>query len=242
MLKSLIKHSQNFTYELIIIDNNSQDGTVELIESKYPDSILIKNEANKGVAPARNQGLKIAKGRYILILDADMELVENSLKKMLTFMDSNPDVGLCGCKLLDTDRIMQYSCKNFPSVFSLLARRLEFISFVKNSNILKHHIMADFDHKGIKEVDYVIGACQFYQKSLIDKIGYYDENIFYGPEDLDYCLRTWRAGYKVAYYPETHIIHHEQRITKKKLFSAISGKHFKGIYYIFKKYKFKLTR
>ncbi|MFH2032786.1 MAG: glycosyltransferase family 2 protein [Bacteroidota bacterium] len=242
MLKSLVKYSQGLSYELIIIDNNSQDGTIELIEEDYPDSVLIKNKVNLGVALARNQGLKIAKGKYILILDADMELVENSVQKMLEFMDVNREIGLCGCKLLDTDHQLQLSCKNFPTIWALIARRMEFIGFVKNSKALRRHTMSDWDHSETREVDYVIGACQFYRKEVIEKIGFYDEHIFYGPEDLDFCLRTWRAGYKVVYFPHTKIIHHEQRITKKKLFSKISGKHFKGIYYIFRKYNFRLKR
>lgn len=242
MLESLVNFTTNLNFELIIIDNNSQDGTAEMIEQNYPDAVLMKNQENRGVAPARNQGLKIAKGKYILILDADMELVENSVYKMFNFMENNPDVGLCGSKLIDTDHNLQFTCKRFPTFFSLLFRRLDSFQFIKNSKTLTDHIMSDWDHKDIREVDYVIGACQFFRREMIDKIGYYDEHIFYGPEDLDYCLRVWRAGYKVKYFPETFIFHHEQRITKKKLFSSISRKHFKGIYYIFKKYNFKLTR
>lgn len=242
MLESLTSFSHGINYELIVIDNNSQDGTSELIKLNYPDAVLITNDENRGVAPARNQGLKIAKGKYILILDADMELIENSVEQMFRFMEENPDTGLCGCKLLDTHKNLQFSCKKFPSIFSLLFRRLDSIPFIYNSKILREHIMADWDHNSVRDVDYVIGACQFFRREIIDKVGYYDEHIFYGPEDLDYCLRIWRAGYKVKYYPYTTIIHHEQRITKKKLFSTISGKHFKGIYYIFRKYKFRLSR
>lgn len=242
VLSTIKKFTVNLNYELILIDNDSRDGTAEMIKSDYPDAILIVNAKNLGVAPARNQGLRIAKGKYILILDADMELMENSIGHLYEFMEKNPDCGLVGCKLVGTGGELQYSCKNFPTIFSLILRRLEHFNFTKNINAYRNHIMADWDHQDLKEVDYVIGACQFFRKEVIKKIGYYDENIFYGPEDLDYCLRIWRTGWKVMYYPFTKIVHHEQRITKKNILSSIMIKHLKGIFYIFKKYNFKLSR
>ncbi len=242
LLESIKEYSTGFSYEIIIVDNNSQDGTIEMIETKFPDIILLKNNENLGVAPARNIGMKIAKGKYVLILDADMQLKENSILKLYEFMEQHSDCGLVGSKLIYENGDLQYSCKRFPSIFSLLARRLEGISFVKNSKTLNNHIMADWDHNSIQEVDYVIGACQFFRKDVIDRIGYYDDKIFYGPEDLDFCLRIWRAGWKVYYYSFTSIIHLEQRITKKSLISKISWKHLLGIFYIFRKYKFSLTR
>ncbi|MBI1937117.1 MAG: glycosyltransferase family 2 protein [Ignavibacteriales bacterium] len=242
LLISLYKYSEGFDFELIIIDNNSQDGTVEMIEEKYQNTILIKNKENLGVAPARNQGLKIAKGKYILILDADMELTENSLLQLFQFMERDKECGLVGCKLTDVNGTLQYSCKKFPSIFSLFARRLEGFSLIRNSKLLNEHLMTEWNHNEIGEVDYVIGACQFFRRDVMEKIGYYDDKIFYGPEDIDYCIRVWEAAWKVKYYPFTSIIHHEQRITKKALFSKITLKHLVGIYYIFNKYNGKLTR
>ena len=93
-LQSIYKFTSEVTFEIIVIDNNSQDGTSEIIETEFPEIILIRNKENCGVAPARNQGIKIARGRYILILDADMELKENSIEQLYRFMESNPDVGL----------------------------------------------------------------------------------------------------------------------------------------------------
>jgi hypothetical protein len=241
-LKTIEELTVGVNYELILIDNNSQDGTSEMIKKKYPRAILITNSQNLGVAPARNQGLKIAKGKYILILDADMELIENSIKKLYDFMESNPDCGLVGSKLVDTNRQLQYSCKRFPTILSLILRRFEHFQFAKNSKTYMHHIMLDWDHSEVKEVDYLIGACQLIRKEVVEKIGFYDDKIFYGPEDIDYCIRVWRAGWKVMYYPFTSIIHLEQRITKKSLLSKITIKHLLGIYYIFKKYNGKLKR
>jgi len=241
-LQSIYKFTKEVKPEIIVIDNNSQDGTLEMIEKEFPEIILIKNNENRGVAPARNQGIAIAQGKYVLILDADVEIIENSILKLFEFMETNPECGIVGSKLVSTDRQLQFSCKRFPSLLSFIFRRLEHFNFVKNSKTLRYHTMQDWDHKEIQEVDYLIGACQFIRVDVIAKIGMYDDKIFYGPEDIDYCLRIWRAGWKVMYYPNTQIVHHEQRITKKNIFSTISIKHFIGILYIYKKYNFKINK
>lgn len=101
--------------------------------------------------------------------------------------------------------------------------------------------MAEWDRSDIREVDYVIGACQFIRRETMDQVGLLDERIFYGPEDVDYCLRTHRQGWKVFYFPLTSIVHFEQRMTKKKLFTKITWRHLKGIIYLFIKYRGKLS-
>lgn len=239
-LDTIYRFTKEISFEVIVIDNNSQDGTSEMIEREFTQVKLIKNSENKGVAPARNQGINVAKGKYILILDADMELIDNSIKHLFDFMEQTSDAGIVGCKLVDKDFNLQTSCKRFPTLLAFLFRRLEWIDAIKNSKTLKYHTMKDWDHNEIKPVDYVIGACQFFRKEIVEKIGIYDDKIFYGPEDIDFCLRIWKAGWKVYYYPFTSIIHHEQRITKKNYFSVISLKHFAGIFYLYKKYKFRI--
>jgi GT2 family glycosyltransferase len=239
-LRSIYKYTTGVSFEIILIDNNSEDGTTELIRNNYPDIRLITNDSNRGVAPARNQGIKSAAGRYVLILDADMELSDNSILQLYNFMEDTPDCGMSGCKLVDSQGNLQYSCKRFPTLGAFIFRRLENFKFIRESKTLKYHTMQDWDHCSIRDVDYLIGACQFIRKEVIDEVGSYDEHIFYGPEDIDMCLRIRRKGWKIFYYPFTSIFHHEQRITKKNLFSSLSLKHLKGILYLYKKYKGKI--
>ena len=239
-LTSIYKFTSGITFEIILIDNNSVDNTFEIIKKEFPEVIIKKNSKNLGVALARNQGISMSKGRYLLILDADIELLENSLLKLYEFMEKNPDAGISGAKLVDRNRTLQYSCKRYPGLLALIFRRFEHIRIIENSEVLTRHIMKDWDHNTVKEVDYLIGACQFIRREAMDLVGVYDDNIFYGPEDIDYCLRMWKSGYKVKYFPCTVMIHHEQRITKKKLISAISLAHLKGLVYIFIKYKGRL--
>jgi GT2 family glycosyltransferase len=241
-LQSILNFSNGLQFELIVIDNNSNDGTSEMIKNNFPEVKLIQNNRNKGVAPARNQGIRVSKGKYIMILDADVELLENSICKLFQFMEKNESCGIVGCMLIDKDGNLQYSCKRFPTFLAFIFRRLEYLNIIKKSKTLKYHTMQEWDHQELAEVDYIIGACQFIRRDVINKIGYYDDKIFYGPEDIDYCLRIWKAGWKVYYYPYTKIMHHEQRITKKNFFSFLSLKHFIAILYIYFKYRGNLQK
>lgn len=237
-LNSLYEKNSNFDFELIIIDNDSSDGSIEYIEANFPHAILIKNKFNKGVGPARNQGLEIAKGKYVLILDVDTEFLTGSgLQKLYDFMEGNPSYGITGAKLLFPNNEIQHSCRRFPSVTVKLFNRFEKIGMIRDSKSLQEHYMMEKDHDKTQRVDYVIGAFQFIRKDLIDKIGYYDEYIFYGPEDIDFCLRAKKAGYDTAYFPHVELYHFYQRITKK-FFTKITWEHIKGLVYFYRKHRY----
>jgi hypothetical protein len=242
LLCSIKQHTAGISYEVIVVDNNSQDGTAEMVRTKFPEAALIENPVNRGVAPSRNQGLRRARGRYVLILDADMLIVENAFKEMIAFMDRTPEAGICGCKLISPDNTVQPSARRYPSPLAFLLRRLAFLPFARNSAVLQYHEMLDWDRTDTRDVDYVIGACQLIRREALEKVGYLDENIFYGPEDIDYCIRMYRNGWKVYYYPYVKIVHYEQRITKKRVFSRISLLHLLGIAYLFRKYGGRLSR
>jgi len=242
LLYSIARYTEGVTYELIIVDNNSKDGTQEMIRSDFPDANLILNSKNCGVAPARNQALALVNGRYILILDADMLLIENSFKKMIEFMDSTQNAGICGSKLIFPDGTVQHNARRYPSPLAFILRRLSFLRVVQKSEVLKKHEMTEWDRNDIRDVDYVIGACQLIRRDALNSVGLLDEKIFYGPEDVDFCLRMYQNGWKVYYYPFTSIIHYEQRITKKKYLSILSLRHLCGIIYLFLKYRGRLSR
>ena len=242
LLHSIAKHTSDVSYEMIIVDNHSGDGTSEMVRSEFPKAVLIQNPENRGVAPSRNQALRIAQGRYILILDADMLLVENAFKKMIDFMESRPDAGICGCKLTFADGKIQPNARRYPSLFAFLLRRLSFLSAARKSATLNRHEMAEWDRSDVRDVDYLIGACQMIRRKALEEVGLLDEKIFYGPEDIDFCMRMYRKNWKVYFYPYTRIIHYEQRITKKKFISLLSFRHFKGVVHLFLKYHGKLSR
>jgi N-acetylglucosaminyl-diphospho-decaprenol L-rhamnosyltransferase len=241
LLRSIDEYTEGIDYDVIVVDNCSDDGTVEMIESEFPTVTLIKNNTNRGVAAARNQGLRIAEGRYVQLLDADMLLLENSFKAMVNFMDETPDAGVCGSKLIYPNGDIQLNCRRFPRVSVHLLRRLEFLPVARNSEALRLHTMTDWEHDEIRQVDYLIGACQMIRREALEEVGLLDEHIFYGPEDLDFCLRSHQRGWNVYYFPHTKMIHYEQRVTKKKYLSTLSFKHLFGVFYLYWKYQGKLT-
>lgn len=231
-LDSVFNTVKNIDYEIIVVDNNSSDGSTDFLR-KFPQITVIANNENKGVAGARNQGIKISCGKYILILDVDAELTSGAVENLVLFLDKNEKTGLVGPKLIHSDGALQYSCRKFPNVITKILRRVPFAE-----KLLEKEQMRDWDHNSAKEVDYVIGACQLIRKKAIDETGVLDEKIFYGPEDVDFCLRLWRDNWQVYYNPEAVVIHHEQRITKKKFFTKITYLHIKGLIYYFWKHKY----
>lgn len=222
--------------EIIIIDNGSTDGSKELIRQQYPDALLIENDENRGVGPARNQGLRIAKGEYILVLDIDTIVQPGGIQALVQGMEEHQEVGLSGAKLVGPDGELQYTCRNFPTVWSKLYRQL---SSSLQDRFLADEELRDWDHSIPRYVGYVIGACQMIRRRAMEEVGFYDERIFYGPEDVDYCLRMWQSGWRVLYNPEVVIVHLERRITRKRAWrNPLFIVHLKGLVWYFWKHKY----
>jgi len=236
MLESLYRFMPEIDFEVVCVDNGSCDGTVEMIRTRFPQVKLLCNATNQGVAPARNQAIKVAKARYIAILDADLEFVENALGPLLAFLEASPEYGIAGARLTFQDGTTQFNAKHFPSLYALLSRRLGLLRILDRGHSLSHHEMHDWDRSTSREVDYLIGACQIIRREVFDRIGLLDEEIFYGPEDIDFCLRTRRAGWKIWWRHDVRIIHHEQRTTKKSPLSSLSRKHYLGLWHFFRKH------
>ena len=237
-LASLEQGLSTFPSEVIVIDNGSQDQTCAVVQKTRPQAQLVCNAENRGVAPARNQGIRLAQGEYVLILDDDTVVQAGALDCLIRYMEDRPEVGLCGPKLTDTDGELHLSCRCFPTLVDKLARRLPAILGQK---VTREAEMADWDHRTIRAVDYVIGACQVIRRRALQEVGLFDERIFYGPEDIDLCLRLQRAGWRVVYNPEAVIVHEERRMTRS-LRSGLVWKHIWGLGYFFWKHGYLLSR
>ena len=237
---SLFAATESVDSEIIVVDNGSTDDTLSLIE-KYCSRGNVQIERldrNTGVAHARNVGIRKCKGDYVWILDIDTEVNKVALDAMLEYMDSNPACGLCGCKLINADGEVQESCRKFPSLkYKFLNVLSTFASNLSLKKLEKQVALANekqFYHSLVSgtepfEVEYVIGACQVVRREMFERVGMLDDNIFYGPEDADFCLRIAQAGYKVVYLPSVSILHDYQRMTNKKLFSRMSLLHLKAL-------------
>ena len=184
--------------ELVVIDNSSTDGTQEMVESDFPQVKLIKNSNNLGYGAANNQGIKVSKGDYLLFLNSDTIVKNNAPLKMANYLVKNPQIGALGCRLLNKDGSWQASAGWFPSL------RVVFIMlFVEHW--LGNLVRGSFNK--IKEVDWVMGAAIMIPKKVIDKVGVMDEGIFMYMDEVEWCWRIKKVGFKVVFYPGAEIVH-----------------------------------
>lgn len=213
---SVLNALKNIDGEVIVVDNNSVDGSVDLIRAKYPEVILIANKKNEGFSKANNQGMRIAKGEYVLLLNPDTLVEENTFEKCISFMDTHPQGGGLGVKMLDgKGEFLPESKRSLPSpkvafykIFGLSAL------FPKSKRFGRYHL-GFLDNDETHEVEILSGAYMFMRKSVLDQIGLLDEDYFMYGEDIDLSYRILKGGYKNYYFPEARIIHYKGESTKK---------------------------
>lgn len=202
--------------EVIVVDNNSQDGSVSAVRSLFPQVLVLENKFNAGFPAANNQAFLKANGRYILMLNPDAEVMDNALVKMASYMDKNPNISMLAPKLLNTDKSIQNSVWRFPSVFSVFCEsfHMNFLSRAKN--------YSDKSRDEIFEAESFSGAAILFRRSILDKIGMLDEKLFW-IEDVDLCYRAKKTGLKLIYFPDAVILHHIGQSAKKSYNISISN-------------------
>ncbi|MDP2709049.1 MAG: glycosyltransferase family 2 protein [bacterium] len=191
--------SRNINFEVFVVDNNSSDRTVDLVKKKYPQVKLIANRENLGFAKASNQALKLASGRYILLLNPDMIVRPDTLKNMLAWLDANPRAAIAGCKLVDERGEIIRQVRRFPRLSDQLAIILKLPHFWPA--ILNKYIPDGFDYEKAAPVDSIRGSFFMIKKQTVEKIGLLDERFFVWFEEVDYCRRAREAGLEVWYAP-----------------------------------------
>ena len=239
-LKGLRLVRPRIDHEIIIVDNASNDGTKEMIEEFFPEVHLIVNDRNRGFAVGNNQGILAATGRYVMILNPDIAVLEGSIEKLIVFLESHPDAAAVGPKLVNPDGSIQFSCYRFPAPMIPLYRRtpLGLLPWARRS--LRHYLMMDINHDISRTADWLLGACLVVRRMAIDRIGLMDERFFLYFEDVDWCRRFWRAGFKVYYVPSALMVHYHQRLSAESqgflsLFSSSTRIHImSGIKYFWK--------
>ncbi|MBI4723070.1 MAG: glycosyltransferase family 2 protein [Candidatus Stahlbacteria bacterium] len=203
-LASIYRFTKEIEFEIIVIDNNSPDRSVEMIKSKYPQVYLIENKENVGFAKASNQGIKVGKGDYFLLLNPDTIVHEESIDKMLNFILKRPDIGILGPKVLNPDQTIQLVCSGRVPTLSKVFLWQTFFKIDKNLDGSNPWYFTPFT---TTEIDWVSGVCMMIRKEVFKQIGLMDENIFAYFEDVDFCYRARLKGWKVYYFNEAKITH-----------------------------------
>jgi GT2 family glycosyltransferase/lipopolysaccharide/colanic/teichoic acid biosynthesis glycosyltransferase len=211
-----VKNSlDNLEHEIIVVDNNSVDGTTEIIRYKFPEIILIENNKNRGFAAACNQGLGVSKGDFLLLLNPDTMIQEDTIQTMIDFFESVPDAGAAGCKILNADGTLQLACRrSFPTPLIALPKILGLSHLFPKVKIFGKYNLTYEDPNKVIEVDAVSGSFLFFRREVYSRIQGLDESFFMYGEDLDYCYRIKQAGWKIYYVPYTKIIHYKGESAK----------------------------
>ena len=206
-----------------VVDNGSSDGSVDLVRERYPSVELIANSANRGYATANNQAVEPARGRYVLLLNSDAEVEAGALRTLVAYADNHPEAGVIGPKLLNPDGTLQPSGGRFPTPASTVASLLGLHRLTGRPRYGTRR-----DYSVPAEVDEVSGAAMLIRREVIDQLGGLDEGFAWGYEDVDYCLRARRAGWRVHYVPDARVIHHwggTQRLAPAPtILKAIAGR------------------
>ncbi|TET69115.1 MAG: glycosyltransferase family 2 protein [Candidatus Aminicenantes bacterium] len=252
-LNSVYQKTKKIKSEVIVVDNGSSDGSIEMIRRKFPQVKLIENNENVGFSKATNRGIEMSPSRYVLLLNSDTILLD-SLNEVLIYADNNLQVGAIGCKLIYPDGSIQPSASRFITLEDEILRTFRMGQYGKRPELrdfmikylgrllgesVNTYLLTCEGKCDICQVDWVSGACLLVRRRVIDEIGLLDENFFAYYEDIDWCRRMRKAGWKIIYYPAVKVIHltgeSTQQSEKNNIYHSLI--HYQSKFYYHKKYK-----
>lgn len=236
-LKGLKAMHSNFSYEIIVVDNNSQDNIKLILDKDFKDVKFIEAKRNKGFAAGNNLGIKQAQGRLIMILNPDIAVLEGSLNKMMEFLEAHDNVGMVVPKLLNPDRSLQYSTWRFPPLLMPIYRRTFLGKTKPAQKVLDWYLMKDKGHDKNQPIAWALGACMMIKREAIKDVGLFDERYFLYVEDTDWCRRFWLKGWQIYYVSDAKMIHYHMRESAERFFSKLNFIHLTSWLKYFWKFK-----
>lgn len=221
-ISSVAKAIEGMEAEVFVVDNNSGDGSMEMVAEKFPWVKAIANKENVGFSRANNQALEVSKGRYALLLNPDTVVAENAFKLVVDFMDAAPNAGGVGVRMIDgKGKFLPESKRGLPTPMVALFKITGFSSLFPKSKLFAKYHLGHLDEHEVNEIEILSGASMFLRKSTLDKVGLLDNNFFMYGEDIDLSYRITLGGYKNYYFPEAQLIHYKGESTKKGSFNYV---------------------
>jgi N-acetylglucosaminyl-diphospho-decaprenol L-rhamnosyltransferase len=201
--------------EVIVVDNASSDGTVEMLRAEFPDVRVIPNSENVGFTRGNNQALAVAQGRYLFLLNPDTELRPGALQTLIDYADAHPHAGIIGPRLFYGDGTLQSSRRRFPTLATAFLESTKLQQWFPRNRALTRYYMLDMSDDATQEVDWVNGSAMFVRREVYDQIGGFDEAFFMYSEELDWCYRAKQAGWQIVYLPTAQITHYEGKSSEQ---------------------------
>ncbi len=235
-LASLLAHPPAAEREVIVVDNDSADGSADMVASDFPGVRLLRMRRNLGFAAGANRGIKEATGEAIVLLNPDSEIETDPFAPLLAYLREHDDVGIVAPRLLNPDGSLQLSCRRFPTFSVALFNRYSLLTrLFPHNRYSRQYLLNDWQHDSVSEVDWVSGACLMVRRSLLERIGLLDEGYFMYIEDVDLCQRLHRAGAKIVYYPAVSVVHHIGQSSRTLPSRSIMARH-RSMWHYYRKY------
>lgn len=207
-LDSIYKETKNINFETFVVDNASQDKSAQMVRKNFPQVRLIQNQKNVGFSCANNQAVKLAKGKYILVLNSDTIILERALERAVQIINGRPEIGILAPKTLNKDGSIQKTIRSDPKLLTQLFFPTKIKKIFPHWKALKEYYCDDFDYEKESEIKQAQGSFLLIKRGIIEKIGLFDEKFFIWFEEVDFCLRARKASFKILYSPDLKIIHY----------------------------------
>src|SRR5271166_3838042 len=206
-LESIFRHTSGINFEVICVDDNSRDGSADMVADEFPNVILVRNTTTKSYARNCNLGIRMSRGRYACLLDSDTMLVSNALAALVRFMDTHPDAAVCGPKLLNPDRSVQHHIRSFAGLGTFFLQTLNWHKLFPQSRLMNRYYNTDFDYSKAQQVESVGTSVYIIRRSTWEQAGMLDERFRWAMPDLAYNYMLNQKGYKLYYTPCAEVVH-----------------------------------